>query len=357
MGDTALDLRANETETTQRERLATLGMLAAGLAHELNNPAIAIGRSVDTLRESVAQVDPILRQIASHPWSDEELRFLARLGATTERSRDATAALDILDRSDREESLIGWLEQHKVASSPELASVLVERGVTPDELAKLAKGCSPAVVSDAMAWLSRLTLIRQLLDDVARSAARIGELVRAVKSHAYADKTRRTVDIHESIESSVTLMGYKLREARAKTIREYDRTLPRVETYGTELHQLWTNLLDNAADALAAKTDGERVVRIRTSAEADAVRVDVSDTGPGVPANLTSKIFEPHFTTKAVGKGTGLGLDIVRRIAEHHHGSVACESNAGGARFVVRIPVVQPSESSTAGQDENAVAE
>jgi signal transduction histidine kinase len=189
-----------------------------------------------------------------------------------------------------------------------------------------------------MAWLSRLTLIRQLVDDVSRSAARIGELVRAVKSHAYTDTGRRTVDVHEAIESSLTLMGYKLREARTRLVREYDRSLPPIETYGTELNQLWTNLLDNAADALAGK-EGERTISIRTAREATAIRVEVADSGPGIPANLTAKIFEPHFTTKAAGKGTGLGLDIVRRIVAHHGGSVSCESDGTGARFVVRIPV------------------
>jgi signal transduction histidine kinase len=137
-------------------------------------------------------------------------------------------------------------------------------------------------------------------------------------------------------------MGYKLREARAKVAREYDRSLPRVETYGTELHQLWTNLLDNAADALSTKQDGERIVRVQTAKDAEGIRVEVSDSGPGIPTELSTKIFQPHFTTKAAGKGTGLGLDIVKRVVAHHHGSVTCESGAGGARFVVRIPVVQP---------------
>jgi len=166
--------------------------------------------------------------------------------------------------------------------------------------------------------------------------------VRAVKSQAYTDTGRRTVDIHESLESSLTLMGYKLREAGAKIIRDYDRGLPKVETYGTELHQLWTNLFDNAADALAAKPDGERVVRVRTVQEGEGVRVEISDSGAGIPQELTSRIFEAHFTTKAAGKGTGLGLDIVKRIAAHHHGSVTCESDSSGAQFVVHIPLAQP---------------
>jgi len=309
----------------------------------LNNPAIAIGRSVDLLRSEIAGVDPVLRQIASHSWSEDELRFLARLGATTERAQSSTAAIDVVDRADREETLINWLDQHEVKAPPELATALVDRGVTPEELAALVRGCSPDVISDAMAWLSRLTLIRQLLDDVARSAARIGELVRAVKSHAYTDMGRRTVDVHESIESSLTLMGYKLREARAKLAREYDRSLPPIETYGTELNQLWTNLLDNAADALTGK-EGERMISVRTTREGAVVRIDVADSGPGIPPNLAAKIFEPHFTTKAAGKGTGLGLDIVRRIVAHHGGTIACESDKTGARFVVRIPLVQLSD-------------
>jgi C4-dicarboxylate-specific signal transduction histidine kinase len=342
MGDSALGTRKEDSDAIERERMATLGVLAAGLAHELNNPAIAIGRSVDQLRDSIAHVDPILRQIASHVWSEDELRFLARLGAATEAAPDITAKLDVLDRADREDALISWLDAHDVPSSSDLAAALVERGVTPAELAKLAAGCSSEVVADAMAWLSRLTMIRQLLDDVSRSASRIGELVRAVKSHAYTDTTRRSVDVHESLESSLTLMSYKLREARAKIVREYDRTLPRLETYGTELHQLWTNLLDNAADALATSERGERTVRVRTRADDAGIVVEISDSGPGVPPELAAKIFHPHFTTKAAGKGTGLGLDIVARVVAHHHGTVTCESDATGARFVVRLPIAQP---------------
>ena len=342
MADSAVETRKEAGGAIERERMATLGVLAAGLAHELNNPAIAIGRSVDQLRESIAQVDPILRQIAGHVWTEDELRFLARIGATTEAAQDITAKLDVVDRADREDALITWLETHQVPSSPELASALVDRGVTPAELAKLATGCSPEVVGDAMAWLSRLTMIRQLLDDVSRSASRIGELVRAVKSHAYTDTTRRTVDVHESLESSLTLMSYKLREARAKVVREYDRSLPRLETYGTELHQLWTNLLDNAADAVTATDRGERTIRVRTRADGNGIAVEISDSGPGIPPELATKIFQPHFTTKAAGKGTGLGLDIVTRVVAHHHGTVTCESDATGARFVVTLPLAQP---------------
>jgi C4-dicarboxylate-specific signal transduction histidine kinase len=343
MGDAALGTRSEDGGAIERERMATLGVLAAGLAHELNNPAIAIGRSVEQLRESIAQVDPIVRQVASHAWTEDELRFLARVGATTEAETEITAKLDVVDRADREDSLISWLEAHEVPSSPELAAALVDRGVTPAELAKLATGCSTEVVADAMAWLSRLTMIRQLLDDVSRSASRIGELVRAVKSHAYTDTARRLVDVHESLESSLTLMSYKLREARAKVVRDYDRALPRIETYGTELHQLWTNLLDNAADALATSNRGDRIVRVRTRADGAGISVEISDTGPGVPAELAAKIFQPHFTTKAAGKGTGLGLDIVTRVVAHHHGTVTCESDATGARFVIRLPLAQPS--------------
>ncbi|MFL5613415.1 MAG: sensor histidine kinase [Gemmatimonadaceae bacterium] len=348
MGDSAVGTGGVESDIIQRERMATLGVLAAGLAHELNNPAIAIGRSVELLRENIAQVDPILRQIASHSWTENELQFLARLGATTESQPSITAALDIVDRTDREDALTSWLDDHDVPASPDLAASLVERGVTPEELARLVRGCSADVITDAMAWLSRLTMIRQLLDDVGRSAARISELVRAVKSQAYTESGRRIVDIHESLESSVTLMGYKLREAKAKIVRNYDRTLPGIETYGTELHQLWTNLLDNAADALATKADGERNVVVRTARDDGGIRVEIRDSGPGVPPDVAGRIFEPHFTTKAAGKGTGLGLDIVKRIVAHHNGSVTCESNSDGARFIVRLPLVQPSAAADA---------
>jgi signal transduction histidine kinase len=328
----------------QRERMAGLGTLAAGLAHELNNPAAAAARAIAGLRERMQAVAPLAQRLAAHPWTSGEVELLRQLEDATRHADREARLLDPLDRADREEALSDWLSAHDVARGWELAPLLLDRGVTPARLEELSLGCGPGVLGDALAWAEQLTAIRQLLEEAGQSTARISEMVRAIKAYSYTDTTTsRAADVHEGIEQSLTMLTPKLRDARARIARAYDRSLPPLESFGTELNQVWTNLLDNAADAVAGT--GGATIRVETHGDridgADAVRVDIVDAGAGIPPEVAARIFEPFFTTKAPGRGTGLGLEIVQRIVSRHRGTLDVASRPGETRFTVRLPLRQ----------------
>ena len=329
-------VRRIEQLLQERERMAGLGTLAAGLAHELKNPAAAAGRALALLAEQFVELGPLGRRLALSPWTAEDAELLERLDSATCCVLGGVKELDPLERSEREEGVAAWLERFGIDRPWEFAPLLVERGMDASELERLAGGCDVSVVSDALAWTHRVVTIRQLLDEANQSNARIMDLVRAVKAYSHVDTaTVRDVDVHESLESSITILGHKLKQSRARIQREYDRSLPKVRSWGTELSQVWTNLLDNAADAVAS--NGGSVV-IRTRPAKDGIAVEIIDSGAGIPADVRARIFDPFFTTKEAGKGTGLGLEIVKRIVLRHGGEIGVESEPGRTAFSVRLP-------------------
>jgi signal transduction histidine kinase len=336
----------------KRERMASLGTLAAGLAHELNNPASAARRAAGLLHEHLATLEPLALRLAEHPWQAGEVGLLRQLADATQTVSQSALELPALDRSDRVDAVERWLDGHGVPRPWELAPLLVDRGVTAGELERVTHGCDESIVLDALAWTERTATIRQLLDEIGRSTARISETVRAVKAYSFVDTSAlRGADVHEGIENSLTILGHKLRESRATVVRDYDRTLPPVESYGTQLTQVWTNLLDNAADAVAPSGG---TVRVRTGAAEGGVEVEIADSGPGISPEARERLFDAFYTTKAAGKGTGLGLEIVKRIVTRHHGTIEVASAPGETRFVVRLPVTQPRDAAGAGTSKDA---
>jgi len=330
-------IRATAKAEQQRDKLMALGKLSAGLAHELNNPAAAARRATASLREFIETVRGASLRLGRHPLSNEQREFIV----TFEREAgkyQAPPEADPLVQSDREERITEWLEAHHVTESWKLASVLAEAGVETPKLDTLCATLGEAALGDALTRITSLLTIGRLVAEIENSVTRISDLVRAIKEYSYMDQAPvQEVDVHQGIESTLTILSHRLK-AGISVVRDYDRNLPLVCAYGGELNQVWTNLMDNAIDAM----QGKGQLRVRTARELDRVLVEIGDNGPGVPPEVEDRIFEPFFTTKGVGEGTGLGLDTVCRIVRKHHGEIKVESRPGDTRFQVRIPIDQP---------------
>ncbi len=329
----AMTRRMAETEqiAQQREKLAALGKLSAGLAHELNNPAAAAQRAAEQLHSNLDAL------FAATPGSEGTNAATLNAIISDARAHAATAPrLTPLQKGDAEDALGTWLDDHGVAAAWDLAPTLVEAGLDSAWLDDVAARLPAAALERTVTWLGQALAVCSLISTIEGSTRRISALVKAVKSYTYMDQAPvQEIDIHEGLENTLLILGHKLRPFQVE--RAYDRTLPLLCAHGSELNQVWTNLIDNALDAM-----GEAgTLRLRTWREADScVVVEIGDTGPGIPPAIQGRIFEPFFTTKGVGAGSGLGLDIVHRIVvQTHHGDIRLLSQPGDTRFQVRLPL------------------
>jgi signal transduction histidine kinase len=327
-------MRNLEGYSQQREKLASLGTMAAGLAHELNNPAAAARRAAAHLRETTDKAQALLCHLSKVLSHDQWKRLAFASQEAAERLARAPA-LDHIERSDRAEKIAAWLQARGATMSWELAPTFVSADVDIPWLSALADPLPVASHPDALAWLESRLNLKLLLNQIEQSTGRIAELVKAVKSYSYMDQSpMQEVDIHEGLESTLTMLGHKLKNV--KVVRAYDRSIPRIMAYGGELNQVWTNLIDNAIDAVK----GAGKICVGTCLEDNQLVVEIVDDGPGIPAHVQAHLFEPFFTTKPVGSGTGLGLIISNRIvADRHGGEIEFESNPGETRFKIRLPV------------------
>ena len=246
-----------------------------------------------------------------------------------------------LSQSEEEEALAHWLEELGVPDPWVSAATLVAAGVRKSEIATKLDGIRPEAAAAGVQWLENVLRIDELIADARHATGRIGELVASVKRYSYMDEAPyQEIDVHDGLDSTLKMFNSETRKG-IEVKREYDRALPRIFAYPSELNQVWTNLIDNALDAMS----GSGTLTIRTVREPEAALVEIGDTGSGIPEEIQSRIFEPFFTTKGVGKGTGLGLDIVYRIVtRRHHGTIRLYSQPGNTRFQVRVPYKQPVE-------------
>ncbi|TDN61889.1 ATP-binding protein [Paraburkholderia sp. BL10I2N1] len=329
-------INAYDTFILAREKLAALGTLAAGLAHELNNPAAAVARAAHHARETVGTLGETVRIFMD---SAVPADVMGELDAWVARrvSTAGTATQEPLRQNEAEDRLGDWLSERGIARPWLVAPCLAAAGIAPDDLAALAGRLSPVQFSAAIRWLAVTLELGFLADEAWRGAGRISEIVKAMKAYSYMDQAPlQEVDIHEGIEDTLMIMRYKLKHGITVT-RDYDRTLPRLAVYGSELNQVWTNIVDNAADAMEGRGD----LTIRTCRDGDSVVVEITDSGPGIPLEIRPRLFEPFFTTKPLGKGSGLGLDIAYRIiVNRHNGAINVESQPGETTFRVRLPLV-----------------
>src|SRR5829696_1136999 len=329
-------LRSTESALIQNEKMAALGTLAAGLAHELNNPAAAIRRSAAQLRDALAEREKLAAQLHSLAADQHQQESLGALQEEIAERKTIAPVHDPLVLSEQEDELQEWLEDHGVGEAWEFAPVLVASGWDTDEVERLAERFSPTHLPVVVRWLGSGSSVYGLLEEVRQSAEAMSDIVKAVKTYSYLDQAPiQDVDVVESLENTLVLLRPRI-TAGVNITRDYADDVPRIEAYGSELNQVWTNLIDNAIDAIA----GQGELTLRAFSAESVVTVEVIDDGPGIPAEIQPRIFEPFFTTKAPGVGTGLGLHIAYNIVVHkHRGQLQVASKPGETCLRVVLPI------------------
>ena len=326
-------IRETTRREQQRDRLAALGKLSAGLAHELNNPASAARRATSQLRKTVKQIKEASHQLGAQELTASQKAEIEKLEASLIQ-RDGPPP-DTLTISTLEDQLDTVLRSHGQNDLWQLAGDLARKGARPEVLESLFSLLDATTARAALVRIAAALEIAALLDEIESSTARISDLVGAIKEYTYMDQSPvQNVDIARSVETTLTILNHKLKHG-ITVHREYNPLPFLVNSFGSELNQIWTNIIDNAIDAM----DGKGELRIRTFRDADCVVVEISDNGPGIAADVLPHIFEPFFTTKGVGQGTGLGLDTVQRIVKKHQGDINVNSKPGQTVFQVFLPL------------------
>lgn len=325
----------HESVSQQHAKLISLGTMAAGLAHELNNPAAAINRAAAEARQTFRASSERAARLGALPLDTQQRSFVA--GLPDEVAGLTSPALDSLGRSDLEDEVALWLEDRGVDEAWEVSPTLVGAGLDRMWLDGLAERVPKEALGEVLGWLAVQLGGEELLGEIEESSGRISELVKAIKTYTHMDRAAsKEVDVASGLDSTLVMLGHKLKKGSVEVVREYEEGLPPVCGHAGELNQVWTNLLDNAIDAV----EGRGKIGVRASRENGRVLVEISDDGPGIPEEVQDRMFEPFFTTKDVGSGTGLGLDISRRVVvDDHGGDIRVESRPGETRFEVRLPV------------------
>jgi len=337
-----LEERAAMLEREERarylEKMAALGKLSAGLAHELNNPAAAVQRANAGLLETVRRRDTAMRKLADACPNPATWRAMEEIPARVRSARGNDFKADPIALGETEAAIETWMEDHRIERAWELAPALAEAGITVQDLETVAAAVPATALPEAITWITETLVLGESTEIIAQSSRRIADLVRAIKGYSHMDRaTEHDADIHDGLENTLIILAHRLQNVEVH--RQYDRSLPSIRVYGNTLNQVWTNILDNAIDAM----DGAGRIVIRTMPHDDQVVVEIEDQGKGIPAADLPRIFEPFFTSKAQGQGTGLGLDTAWRIVtKEHAGSIMANSEPGRTVFRVSLPITPP---------------
>jgi signal transduction histidine kinase len=331
-------VREMTRRSEQREKLMALGKLSAGLAHELNNPAAAVTRAASALKDRMKTLSEAVTELAACELTHRHSETLENMRESI-LQRHAVEGLSTVQRGRQEEAITDWLEGRGVAQPWVLAETFVEAGVTAPDLDASLSMLPPEVLPEVLAWLEASLAADRLLGEIVAAASRISELVASIKAYSHMDRAqeRQPTDIREGIDNTLVMLGHQIKKKTVAIERAYAPDAPKIPGFPGELNQVWTNLLDNAIDALPV--NGGRI-RIEVSHDHEAVEVHIVDNGSGIPEENQTRIFEPFFTTKGIGSGTGLGLDIVQRVVTlQHGGTVSLKSEPGHTVFTIRLPL------------------
>jgi signal transduction histidine kinase len=325
-----------EVTLRQNEKLATLGRLSAGMAHELNNPAAAALRGANQLEEAVAQLQQASLHFNKLDLTENQLQFLGQSVINIRDRAGQPSALDALARSDLEYEMETWLEGRDIEEGWRFASTMVNLGFDGQVLSDLAETFSAGQLTAVLNWLDGTYNTYNLLKEIGQGAGRISEIVKALKTYTYLDQAPiQSVDIHEGLDNTLTLLHSKLKEG-VSVARNYGSNLPRIDAYGSELNQVWTNIIDNAIYAI----NGAGQITLKTYKEGNWLVVEITDNGSGIPDEIQAQIFDPFFTTKPPGSGAGLGLNISHNIiTQKHEGIITVDSKPGRTCFQVKLPI------------------
>ncbi|HXB95788.1 MAG TPA: ATP-binding protein [Puia sp.] len=322
----------------QNEKMMALGKLSAGLAHELNNPAAAIVRGSASLKQHLQLVPEAFKEVIAIRMDDREVdlvnnKLFEVLG------RPDKPKMTLMERTEREDEIRDWMDDHQVAQSGEIAENFMEYGFTCDDLRVFKEHIPLKSLSPVFNWINSNLVTERMVQDILESSQRISNLVSSVKNFTHMDqgKGKERTDIHTGIRNTLIMLQHELKKGQVQLTEEFDDSLPPIMALVGELNQVWTNLIDNALDAMEVNGKGQLI--IRTEKDQSYAKVSIIDNGPGIPADVQSRIFDPFFTTKDIGKGTGLGLDVVTRIVKQHRGSVRVQSVPGRTEFIVCFPI------------------
>jgi signal transduction histidine kinase len=319
----------------QNEKMFALGKLSAGLAHELNNPAAAISRAAALLQTQVKQMPYLFRTVAGLSISHEKIEKIHTI--IDKKINAEPVALSMMQKAALEDELNDWLDENNLKDTD--TEGLIEKGFTSNDL-NVFKACTSAEeLPVLLEWISNYLVTNKMADDIRASSERISSLVGAVKNFTFMDKdsNRQMVDVHSGIRNTLTMLNYKLRKANINVVEHFDDSIPKIKAFPGELNQVWTNLIDNAIDAMEVNSKGN--LEITSKHDTRFVKVYIKDDGPGIPKEMQENIFAPFFTTKEMGKGSGLGLDVVSRIMIQHNGTVKVKSEPGTTEFEICLPI------------------
>ena len=331
-------VRTFTTLQQQNEKMLALGKLSAGLAHELNNPASAIVRDSDSLLKHLKLQPEDFKTVVSIRMEPEQVDAVSdELFRILDERKPGP--LTLRQRTQKESEIEDLLEDLGIADTGEMAENLVGFGFEPADLFSFKEHIPQAYLPAVFGWINNLLVTERMVQDISESSKRIADLVASVKTYTHMDQgpDKQYADVHIGIRNTLTMLGYKMKKGNITLREEYDETIPPVKALIGELNQVWTNLIDNAVDAM--ESNGRGTLTIRTERDREFVRVSIIDDGPGIPEEIQSRIFDPFFTTKEMGKGTGMGLEVVQRIVLQHRGSIKVTSAPGRTAFMVCFPI------------------